>query len=105
MGCVDSLKSTFGYIFSLVVGAMSWKSIKQTITASSMMEVKLIAHHQAMSQAIWLRNFIIVSSISKPIKINCDNFVAVFFSKNNKCSSKSKHIKLKYHVVRDKVQF
>ena len=70
-----------------------------------MMEVKLIAYHQAMSQAIWLRNFIIVSSISKPIKINCDNFVAVFFSKNNKCSSKSKHIKLKYHVVRDKVQF
>ena len=73
------------------------------------MEVKLIAHHQAMSQAIWLRNFIsslkIVNSISKPIKINCDNFVAVFFSKNNKCSSKSKHIKLKYHVVRDKVQF
>ena len=73
----DSLKSTFGYIFSLVVGAMSWKSIKQTITASSMMEVKLIAHHQAMSQAIWLRNFIsslkIVNSISKPIKINCDN--------------------------------
>ena len=54
MGCVDSLKSTFGYIFSLVGGAKSWKSIKQTTTTSFIMEVEFIACHQATSQAIWL---------------------------------------------------
>jgi hypothetical protein len=27
-GCVDSLKSTFGYIFMLAEGVISWKSAK-----------------------------------------------------------------------------
>ena len=34
-GCVDSKKSTSGYIFTLAGGAISWKSSKQTIVASS----------------------------------------------------------------------
>ena len=37
-GCVDDKKSTFGYIFMMVEGAVSWKSIKQTLTTSSTME-------------------------------------------------------------------
>ena len=37
-GCVDSRKSTSGYIFILVGGAISWRSVKQTLTATSTME-------------------------------------------------------------------
>jgi hypothetical protein len=33
-GCLDTEKSTPGYIFTLANGAISWKSSKQTITAS-----------------------------------------------------------------------
>ena len=58
MGCIDSMKSTSGYVFILAGGAISWKSVKQTITASSTMEAEFIACHEATSQAIWLRNFI-----------------------------------------------
>ena len=108
MGCIDSMKSTFGYVFMLAGGAVSWKSAKQTITASSTMEAEFIACHEATSQAIWLRNFIeglqIMDSISRPIMVYCDNSTAVFFSKNNKCSSKSKNIELKFHVVRERIQ-
>ena len=28
VGCVDSRKSTFGYIFMMVGGAISWRSVK-----------------------------------------------------------------------------
>jgi hypothetical protein len=36
--CVDSRKITSGYIFLLVGGAISWRSNKQTIVATSTME-------------------------------------------------------------------
>ena len=37
-GCLDSRRSTSGYIFMLAGEAVSWKSVKQTLIASSTME-------------------------------------------------------------------
>ena len=37
-GCVDTRKSTFGYLFLLAGGAISWKSAKQSVIAASTME-------------------------------------------------------------------
>jgi hypothetical protein len=55
-----------------------------------------------------LRNFIsglkIVDSIARPIKIFCDNHAAIFFSKNNKSGSRSKHIDIKYLRVRENIK-
>jgi hypothetical protein len=83
-GCVDSRKSTLGYIFLLAGGAISWKSSKQTIVATSTMEAEFIACYEATTQALWLRNFIgglkVVDSIARSIKIFCNNSAAVFFS-------------------------
>ena len=39
-GCVDDKKFTSYYIFMMVKGVVSWKSVKQTITASSSMEAE-----------------------------------------------------------------
>ena len=107
-GCSDDLKSASGYIFMMAGGAISWKSVKQTLRASYTMQAKFVACYGAATQAIWLKNFIsgllVVDSISRPIKIFCDNNVDVFFSKNNKSSKGSKHIELKYLIVRDLVK-
>uniref|UniRef100_A0A2N9I4J9 Integrase catalytic domain-containing protein n=1 Tax=Fagus sylvatica TaxID=28930 RepID=A0A2N9I4J9_FAGSY len=104
----DDKKSTSGYVFMLGGGAISWKSVKQTLVASSTMQAEFVACYGAATQAIWLRNFIsglkVIDSISRPIKIFCDNRAAVFFSKNNKTSSGSKHIDIKYLSVRDMVR-
>lgn len=81
---------------------------KQSITASSTMEAEFVACFEASSHALWLRNFIsglgVVDSIAKPLRIYCDNTAAVFFSKNGKFSSGSKHMDLKYLVVKERVQ-
>lgn len=45
-----------------------------------------------------------VGSISNPVKIYSDNASAVFYSKNNKGSSDSKDIEIKYLLVRDKIK-
>ena len=37
-GCVDSRKSTFGYVYLLAGATISWKSAKQTIIATSTIE-------------------------------------------------------------------
>jgi chaperone required for assembly of F1-ATPase len=84
-GCIDTRKSTFGYLFMISQGAISWKSAKQTIVASSTMEAEFVACFEATIHALWLRNFIsglaVVDTISKPLKIYCDNSAAVFFLK------------------------
>jgi hypothetical protein len=107
-GCVDTKKSTSGYIFTLAGGAISWKSSKQTLTASSTMQAEFVACYEATGQAVWLKNFIpglrVVDSISKPLTLYCDNQPAVFYTSNNKSSGAAKHIDIKYHVVKDRIQ-
>ena len=67
-----------------------------------------MACFEAIVQANWLRNFIsglgVVDSISKPLKIYCDNSPTVFFSKNDKYSKCAKHMELKYFAVKEEVQ-
>jgi hypothetical protein len=109
-GCIDSRKSTFGYLFMLTGGAILWKSVKQIIIASSTMEAEFVACFEATVHGLWLRNFIsglgIVDSVSKPLRIYCDNSAAVFFffSKNDKYSKGAKHMELKYFTVKEDVQ-
>ncbi|XP_074303650.1 secreted RxLR effector protein 161-like [Silene latifolia] len=51
-------KSTFGYLFLLAEGVVSWKSGKQSIIATSTMEAEFVACFEATIHALWLRNFI-----------------------------------------------
>ncbi|XP_070049095.1 secreted RxLR effector protein 161-like [Nicotiana tomentosiformis] len=107
-GCIDTRKSTFGYLFQLAEGATSWKSAKQFVIATSTMEAEFVVCFEATIHALWLRNFIsglgVVDTISKPLKIYCDNSGAVFFSKNDKYSKGAKHMELKYFTVKEEVQ-
>ncbi|KAL4301915.1 hypothetical protein GQ457_10G014520 [Hibiscus cannabinus] len=48
-GCVDSRKSTSGYIFMFASGAISWRSVKQTLTATSTMEAEFVSCFEATS--------------------------------------------------------
>ncbi|KAL4380068.1 hypothetical protein GQ457_02G020870 [Hibiscus cannabinus] len=54
-GCVDSHKSTSGYIFMFASGAISWRSIKQTLTATSTMEAEFVSCFEATSHGVWLK--------------------------------------------------
>ena len=107
-GCVDSRKSTSGYIFILAGGAVSWRSVKQTLTATSTMEAEFVSCFEATSHGVWIKSFIsglrIMDSISRPLSIYCDNSAAVFMAKNNKSGSRSKHIDIKYLVIRERVK-
>ena len=87
-GYVDSRKSTLGYIFMLESGAMSWRSMKQTLAATSTMEAKFVSCFEATLHGVWLKSFItsqrIVDSIQRSLKLYCDNSAAIFLAKNEK---------------------
>ncbi|XP_074271055.1 secreted RxLR effector protein 161-like [Silene latifolia] len=107
-GCIDSRKSTSGYVFMLADGVVSWRSTKQTLTATFTMEAEFVSYFEATSHGVWLKGFIsglrVVDSISRPIRMYCDNSVAVFMAKNNRSGSRSKHIDIKYLAIKERVQ-
>ncbi|KAJ9555756.1 hypothetical protein OSB04_010370 [Centaurea solstitialis] len=106
--CVDTMKSTSGYIFLLAGAAVSWKSVKQSIITNSTMEAEFVACHEAMNHCLWLRNFISrfgdLNFVSGPLNLYCDNKAAVFFSKHDRYSKGTKHMDLKYLLVKQAIQ-
>ena len=56
--CMDDKKSTFDYIFMMAERVVSWKSVNQTLIASSTMEVEYVTCYDTTCHAIWLWNFI-----------------------------------------------
>ena len=66
-----------------------------------------MACYEATCHAIWLQNFIsdseVVHSISRLLKLFCDNSVVIYFSKNTWSTSRSKHIDVKFFFVKGKV--
>lgn len=67
-----------------------------------------MACYEASIQGAWLRNFIsefgLLSFISKPITLHCDNEAAIFFSKHDRISKGSKHMDLKYLSLKQDVR-
>ena len=86
----DERKSTSRYIFTLVGGAISWKSSKQTVTTSSTIYVEFAACYETTGQENWLKKFMpglkVVDDIHKPLKLYCDNNPAICYAHNNKSS-------------------
>ena len=104
----DDRKSTSGYVCTLAGGAISWKSSKQSIVASSTMYAEFIACFETTGQAMWLKKFIpdleVVDCIDKPLKMYRDNQPAVFYAYNNKSSNAAKTIEIKVLFLKDKIQ-
>ena len=95
---VDDKKFTSGYIFMMVEGAISWESVKQILT--SMWRVMRLLVMQYGCGTSFLD---VVHSISRPLKLFCNNSAVVSFSKNTSSTSHSKHIDVKFFFVKKKV--
>ena len=104
-GDLDQIISTSGYLFSLFGGIVSWMSKIQSVVALSTTEAEYIAATHASKEAVWLQ--ILCSSmglVQQAIRIDCDSQSAIFLAKNPAYHSKTKHIDVQYHFVRDMVR-
>lgn len=101
-GCLDTRRSTTGYVFLLNGGAVSWCSRKQQSVASSTVESEYMAFHAASKEAVWLA--LLVKELgegNKPVLILCDNQGCIANVKNPIASRYVKHIDVAYHSVRE----
>ena len=81
--CLEDRKSTYGYMFSLCSGAISWSSKKQDIIALSSSEVEYVAATASVCQTVWLRRLLadFLQEKKGVIVIFCDNKAAISMTK------------------------
>lgn len=104
-GDVDSRKSTTGYCFLLGQGAISWHSKKQPIVALSSTEAEYVASTNATKEAIWLQQLCkdVGFKQFKPTIIYCDNQSCIALTQNSKFHTRTKHVEIHHHFIREKV--
>ena len=104
-GCVDERKSTSGGAFYLGERLVAWHSKKQDSVSLSTAEAEYIAAATCCTQVLWMRQML--SDLGVPTKdptpILCDNTSAIHISKNPVQHSRTKHVAIRYHFLKDKV--
>eukprot|EP00253_Pinus_taeda_P035204 PITA_35204 len=102
---MDQRRSTSGYVFNLSGGAVGWMSKKQSVVALSTTEEKYMAATHASMEAVWLQRLCSsMGLVQGAIRIDCDSQIGIFLAKNPAYHSKTKHINVQYHFVRDMIE-
>ncbi|KAH9681068.1 hypothetical protein KPL71_026802 [Citrus sinensis] len=104
-GDLDKRKSTTGYVFTLAGVAVSWVSKLQTVVALSTTEAEYMAATQACKEAIWIQRLLEeLGHGQEKIFVFCDSQSALHIARNPVFHSKTKHIGVQYHFVREVVE-
>lgn len=85
---------------------MSWNSKRQPTVALSSTEAEYMALSAATQEAMWLRQLndeIFPAENEVAITLFCDNRSAIFLASNDVYKTRSKHIDIRHHFVRQKV--
>ena len=101
-GDVDSRKSTSGYLITFAGGAISWQSRLQKCIALSTTEAEFIAITEGCKEILWIKKFLQeLGQDQENYVLYCDSQSAIHLSKNSTFHSRSKHIDVRYHWIRD----
>ena len=84
---------------------VTWGSRKQQSIALSTTEAEYIAAAACCAQLLWLKQQLEDFQIKLPVmEIKCDNTSAINVSKNPVHHSRTKHIDVRHHFLRDHVE-
>ncbi|GJV66525.1 retrovirus-related pol polyprotein from transposon TNT 1-94 [Tanacetum coccineum] len=104
-GCQDSRRSTSGSAQFLGDRLVSWSSKKQRSTAISTTEAEYIAMSGCCAQILWMRSQLKDYGFEfNKIPLYCDNKSAIALCCNNVQHSRSKHIDIRHHFIREQVE-
>ena len=105
----ETRRSLGAYVFLLYGGAVSWTSKRQQSIALSSCEAEYMAQTQASKEAIWLTRLLSELDVgfglpTKPVVIKADNQGAIALTEDPRFHSRTKHIDIQWHFVRDQVE-
>ncbi|KAL4022949.1 hypothetical protein IC575_016695 [Cucumis melo] len=104
-GSVDNRKSTSGGCFFLGNNLISWLSKKQNCVSLSTVEAEYIAAGSGCTQLIWMKNMLHEYGFDQDtMTLYCDNMSAIDISKNLVQHSRTEHIDIRHHFIRELVE-
>ena len=104
-GSTVDRKSTSGGCFYLGNNLISWFSKKQNCVSLSTAEAEYIAAGSSCTQLLWMKQMLADYDVGQDVMtLFCDNISAINISKNPVQHSKTKHIEIRHHFIRDLVE-
>jgi hypothetical protein len=96
-------KSVSGYCFYFFHSLVSWSSRKQRTVSTSSTESEYYALTNTFKEAIWIRLFLSLVKLPSPtpFPIYCDNQSACSIANTDSISSRTKHIDVRHHFIRE----
>ncbi len=105
VGCRLDRKSTSGTCHMFGSSLVSWFSRKQVSVALSTTEAEYVAAGSCCAQILWMRQQLRdFGLVLDHIPLRCDNSSAINLTKNLILHSRTKHIEIRHHFLRDHVQ-
>ncbi|MCI42745.1 gag-pol polyprotein, partial [Trifolium medium] len=88
--------------FFLGNNLISWFSKKQNCGSLSTAEAEYIAVGSSYSQLLWMKQMLIEYNVKQDaMALFCDNISAINISKNPVQHSRTKHIDIRHHFIRE----
>jgi transposase InsO family protein len=102
----DDRLSVSGYAVMFCGGAISWASRRQTAVATSTVEAEYMAMAEALKDVMWWRPLLhqLGHDTSQPTPLLSDNQGTIHLAKNGDNSSRTKHVDVKYHLIRQEIR-
>ena len=102
---VEDRKSRSGYVIFFDGNPISWASKKQPCVATSTTHSEYIACYAVATEIIWLRRLLASIGIqqTKPTTIYTDSQSAMRLAVNPEFHSRTKHVDVKFHFLREQV--
>ncbi|GJV71462.1 retrotransposon protein, putative, ty1-copia subclass [Tanacetum coccineum] len=104
-GCQDTRRSTSGSIQLLGDRLVSWSSKRQKSATISSTEAEYIALSGCCAQVLWMRSQLTDYGFGfNKIPMYCDNKSAIALCCNNVQHSRSKHIDIRFHFIKEHLE-
>ncbi|GBL82432.1 Syntaxin-binding protein 5 [Araneus ventricosus] len=100
----EDRKSYSGYCFMLSNSVIPWESRKQKIVALSSTESEYMSLSDSCKEALYLHKLLYeldLGILCKQITINVNNHSAIKLAENSLFHSRTKHIDIRHHFIRD----